>query len=136
MKRVRQKDTAPELLVRRFLHAAGLRYRLHRTDLPGKPDVVFPKLRTVVFVHGCFWHGHANCRRAALPKTRREFWREKMKYNAGRDERHQQELNTLGWRVLTVWECELSRAARGATMTNLLRQLTNWPTEETSDDSL
>lgn len=107
MAAIRGKDTAPELAVRRILHAMGLRFRLHRKDLPGCPDIVLPRHRTVVFVHGCFWHRHEGCRYTTTPKTRQEFWMAKFDSNVFRDRRYQAELNLLGWRVLVVWECEL-----------------------------
>jgi DNA mismatch endonuclease (patch repair protein) len=106
MARVKGKNTGPEIAVRRFLHAAGLRFRLHRTDLPGKPDIVLPKYRLAIFVHGCFWHRHPGCRRATQPNTRREFWTLKLANNAERDARNVAELRRLGWRVGVVWECE------------------------------
>lgn len=107
MRRVRNKHTQPELLVRRMLHRAGYRFRLHRRDLPGSPDLVLPKWKTAVFVHGCFWHGHAGCRRAKLPSTRTEFWYAKIKRNQERDEIAKDRLAALGYRVVTLWECEL-----------------------------
>lgn len=105
MSRIRGKDTKPEMLVRRGLHALGLRFRLHDRRLPGKPDLVFPKYRAVVFVHGCFWHGH-DCPDFKWPKTREAFWREKILTNRARDERNIRELTSAGWRVFTFWECE------------------------------
>lgn len=107
MARVRGKDTAPELRVRRIAHSLGLRFRLHRKDLPGSPDLVFPKHRLVVFVHGCFWHRHEGCPRATMPATRTEFWTGKFTATVDRDARQISELKRLGWRVLIVWECEL-----------------------------
>lgn len=101
------KHTKPELMVRRLLSSAGFRYRLHAQDLPGRPDIVFRKARKAIFVHGCFWHGHDNCKVAHLPKSRTAFWAEKFAKNRARDTRNQTELRTLGWRCLTVWECEL-----------------------------
>ncbi len=105
---VRHKDTKPELCVRRFLHAAGLRYRLHDKGLPGKPDIVFPSRRVVVFVHGCFWHRHSEptCKLARLPKTKLDFWRPKLDGNAERDARNVAALEAGGWRVVVVWECQ------------------------------
>lgn len=111
MSRVRGKDTKPELRVRRYLHAAGLRYVLHDKRLPGRPDLVFPSRHLVVFVHGCFWHGHEGCKRATIPATRSEFWREKIEANRVRDARVKSQLEELGWRVSTVWECSLSPAS-------------------------
>jgi len=107
MSGIRGKDTKPEMTVRRFLHAHGYRYRLHRRDLPGKPDLVIPKLKVCLFVHGCFWHRHLGCRYATTPKTRIEFWDEKFQMNVARDLANTQALETAGWRVLTIWECEL-----------------------------
>jgi DNA mismatch endonuclease (patch repair protein) len=107
MSRVRGKDTKPEMLVRRMVHAAGYRYRLHVRELPGKPDLVFPARRKVVFINGCFWHRHCGCALARLPKSRTEFWTEKLERNKARDERNVAALQDLGWGVLTVWECEI-----------------------------
>lgn len=107
MAAVRAKDTQPEMLVRRLLHRLGYRYRLHRRDLPGTPDLVFPSRRAVVFVHGCFWHRHEGCALARMPKSRLEFWQDKLEGNRRRDLRQLGELTALGWRVLVVWECEL-----------------------------
>lgn len=106
MRRVKQRDTAPELIVRKVLFAAGYRYRIHRRDLPGSPDVVFPGRRKVVFVNGCFWHGHEDCPRASLPKTRLEYWRDRISINRERDVRSIAALEKLGWTVDTIWECE------------------------------
>lgn len=108
MSRVRAKDTGPEMVVRRHLHKHGLRYVLHDKRLPGKPDLVFPSRRTVVFVHGCFWHAHAGCKRATLPSTRAEFWAEKIGGNVVRDQRAEASLVSLGWRVITLWQCEIN----------------------------
>ncbi len=107
MAAIRGKDTKPEMLVRRFLHANGFRFRLHRADLPGKPDIVLPRLKTCIFVHGCFWHRHPSCRYAALPKTRAEFWAAKLDGNVGRDRRATEALRNAGWTVFIIWECEL-----------------------------
>ncbi|WP_338062891.1 very short patch repair endonuclease [Sphingosinithalassobacter portus] len=107
MSAIRGKNTKPELLLRRALHSAGLRYRLHGAALPGKPDLVFAKYRAVVFVHGCFWHRHEDCRFATVPATRPEFWRAKFSANVRRDARNAAELLDMGWRVAVVWECAL-----------------------------
>jgi len=109
MSRIRAKDTAPELAVRRLVHAWGLRFRLHRRELPGCPDMVFPRLRKAILVHGCFWHHHHDptCRNAVLPKTRAEWWRAKLLRNVERDERNLRELQNLGWDALVLWECEI-----------------------------
>jgi len=101
---IRSRNTKPEILVRRGLHQRGLRFRLHARDLPGCPDLVLPRWRTVIFVHGCFWHGH-DCRYFHWPKTRMEFWREKINGNRERDGRVRAQLHTAGWRVLVIWEC-------------------------------
>lgn len=106
MARFRAKDTKPEMLVRRALHAAGRRFRLHRKDLPGKPDIVLPRDRSIVLVHGCFWHGHFDCSLARVPKTQTTFWRAKFENNRARDERVRNALQALGWRVIEIWECE------------------------------
>lgn len=106
MKHVKQRGTAPELVVRKLLFAKGYRYRIHRGDLPGSPDVVFPSRRKVIFVHGCYWHGHENCVRASLPKTRTKYWKDRISKNRERDERSISALEQLGWSVYVVWECE------------------------------
>jgi DNA mismatch endonuclease (patch repair protein) len=106
MASVRSKNTAPELMVRRHLHRLGFRFRLHRRDLPGSPDLVFPKLMKVVFVHGCYWHGHA-CRWGKLPKSNQEYWRGKILANRERDSRNIAQLRDLGWEAYIIWQCEL-----------------------------
>lgn len=111
MSRVRGRDTKPEMLIRRGLHARGLRYRLHDRRLPGRPDLVFPRYGAVVFVHGCFWHAHG-CALSKLPATRREFWQAKLANNAARDSKALQALGTLGWRVLVIWECAMRGPGR------------------------
>lgn len=108
MSGIRGRNTKPELAVRRYLHARGFRYRLHVRELPGKPDIVLPRYRTAVFVHGCFWHRHEGCRFAYTPKSRQQFWLAKLEGNAVRDERAAQRLRDLGWRVEVVWECEVT----------------------------
>lgn len=107
MKRVKRRHTAPEIVVRRLLFSKGYRYRLHRKNLPGEPDVVFPGRRKVIFVHGCFWHGHQGCERATLPKTRTTYWRDKIQRNRDRDAWATMALKRLGWYVYIVWECEI-----------------------------
>lgn len=111
MSRIRGKDTKPEMLLRRGLHAAGLRYRLHGEKLPGKPDMVFPKHRAVILIHGCFWHGH-DCPLFKMPATRPDFWAKKISGNRERDVRTIKALRLAGWRLLTVWECSLKGPAR------------------------
>jgi len=120
MAAIRGKDTIPELKVRSLLHHLGYRFRLHRRDLPGTPDVVMPKHKTVIFVHGCFWHRHPGCRYATTPKNRPEFWALKFKVNSERDQRQQEQLKVLGWRVEIVWECELRDMV---TLTDRLRKI-------------
>ena len=107
MQAVRSKDTGPEMVVRRIAHGMGFRYRLHRADLPGKPDLVFPARRKVVFVHGCFWHGHDCERGARQPKANADYWRTKIQRNRQRDRNSTEELKAKGWKALTLWECEL-----------------------------
>jgi DNA mismatch endonuclease (patch repair protein) len=106
MARVPSTGSKPELTVRRAVHAAGFRYRLNRTDLPGKPDLVFPQYKLVVFVHGCFWHWHG-CKRSRMPAANRDYWEQKIGRNVERDKRHLVELDSLGWSVAVIWECEL-----------------------------
>ncbi len=123
MSRVRHHDTEPELRLRRELHALGLRFRLHRRDLPGTPDIVLPRYRAVVFVHGCFWHRHDGCRRATTPKSNVDMWLQKFAANVARDIRSQEALSAAGWRVYVVWECELSGRMTGETARHLSRQI-------------
>jgi DNA mismatch endonuclease (patch repair protein) len=112
MARVRSKHTAPEIAVRRLVHGMGYRYRLHRRDLPGSPDLVFVGMRKVMFVHGCFWHRHSGCAAARVPKTRHDFWLVKLQSNSERDSRNVCMLSEQGWDVMIVWECELKDMAR------------------------
>lgn len=107
MGRVKGADTKPEMVVRRLVHAMGYRYRLHARDLPGKPDIVFRRRKKVIFVHGCFWHRHPECKLARIPKSRPDFWVPKLEGNRERDIRNQEELARMGWRTLVVWECEI-----------------------------
>ncbi len=106
MRAIRGRDTLPELAVRGLVHNLGYRFRLHRKDLPGKPDLVFPGRRKVIFVHGCFWHAHA-CKSGLIPNSNREFWVQKLRLNKARDKRNQEELTQQGWDSLTIWQCEL-----------------------------
>ena len=112
MSRIRASNTRPELAVRSFLHRAGFRFRLHRTDLPGKPDIVLPRHHVAVFVHGCFWHRHSGCKFSYTPKTRLDFWRQKFDGNLRRDKKSQEMLTLLGWKVFVVWECETQNATQ------------------------
>src|ERR1700754_5094505 len=119
MSRIRGKDTTPERVVRRLLHKNGLRFRLHPRDLPGHPDIVLPRLRTVIFVHGCFWHRHLGCVKSTTPSTRRAFWEAKFRDNVARDQRKIAELSAQGWKTLTIWECEVKEPY----LTRLVSQL-------------
>ncbi|MDH4609722.1 DNA mismatch endonuclease Vsr [Pseudomonas sp. BN102] len=127
MSRIRGKDTQPELALRKVLHGLGLRYRLHGAGLPGKPDLVFPRYKAVVFVHGCFWHRHSGCKIATTPKSNTPFWLEKFEKNVTRDAQAAADLQVLGWTVLVVWECELASAkkaqATGKRLHEVIRQL-------------
>lgn len=107
MSRIKGSNTKPEMLVRKFLHANGFRYRLHVKNLPGKPDIVLPKYKTLIFVHGCFWHGHSNCRYFIIPKTRTEWWTDKINRNKENDTKAIKALKKGGWKIINIWECEL-----------------------------
>ena len=124
MRAVRGKDTKPELAVRRAAHNLGLRFRLFRADLPGRPDMTFPRWRTVVFVNGCFWHRHPHCARSMLPKTNRNFWKKKLERNVRRDRSNYALLAKRGWRVLVVWECEITRSDVSEMLKNWFRGAT------------
>lgn len=130
MSGIRGKDTKPELLVRKYLHAQGFRYRLNDRSLPGTPDIVLPRWRTVIFVHGCFWHRHSGCRFAYTPKSRQDFWQKKFDNNISRDECAIANLKEAGWRVLVVWECTLRGGAYEAALSNLALEIRG----ENSDD--
>lgn len=123
MRAVKSKDTAPEMIVRRLVHALGFRYRLHREDLPGRPDLTFSSRRKVVLVNGCFWHGHQCARGARQPKTNSDYWRAKINRNVGRDCRNAELLQGAGWQVLTIWECETSKSRAPALEETLRRFL-------------
>lgn len=124
MSMVKSKNTKPEIQVRCFLFAHGFRFRLHRKDLPGKPDIVLPKYKIAIFVNGCFWHGH-NCRYAKLPATNTVFWQEKIKGNVVRDTKNISELQRMGWRIYIIWQCELKPKLIETTLENLLRDIDN-----------
>ena len=123
MSRIRSKDTKPELLVRKFLFSKGFRYKLHDKTLLGKPDLVFPKFRTVVFIHGCFWHGHKGCKYFALPKTRTKWWTEKINRNRQLDVKHNRDLKRAGWKIITIFECSLKPKKREKTLHALAEQI-------------
>lgn len=123
MSRIRSANTRPELAVRSFLHQKGFRFRVHARQLPGKPDIVLPKYQTAIFVHGCFWHSHYRCSNAVFPRTRSAFWRAKILGNKKRDAKAARRLRSLGWKVLTIWECETEvEQLLGKRLTPLLQQ--------------
>ena len=124
MRAVPRKNSVPELRVRRCAHGMGLRFRIHRNELPGTPDLVFPKYRTVIFVHGCFWHRHPGCRYATSPSTRKRFWQSKFAANIERDKRKTLELKRAGWHVFVIWECETKDTNRLTTkLSRIFRRL-------------
>jgi DNA mismatch endonuclease (patch repair protein) len=123
MSRIRSKNTRPELIVRKYLFSKGFRYRIHDKKLPGNPDIVLKKYRTVVLVNGCFWHGHKNCELYTVPKTRTKWWIEKIAYNKRRDEKQAQTLKKFGWRIITVWGCDLSFARKEKTLNRLAHKI-------------
>lgn len=123
MGRIRSTDTSVEMKVRKYLFSQGFRYRKNVKTLPGKPDIVMPKYQTVIFIHGCFWHRHPNCKRATMPKTRTDYWEEKFARNVKNDALHIQQLTQLGWRVIVLWECEINKAF-SETMAQLVREIT------------
>ena len=125
MSHVKGKDTKPEVMVRQFLFAQGFRYRLYRKDLPGKPDIVLPKYKTVIFINGCFWHGHSGCKYATIPEANHDFWLAKISGNIERDKTNYAKLYELGWKVVEIWQCELKPKFRDQTLTNLLTELRN-----------
>lgn len=123
MSRIRCKDTKPELIVRQYLFSQGFRYRLHVKNLPGKPDIVLPKYRTVIFVNGCFWHGHQDCKYYRLPKSRVDFWKNKVDYNRKNDANTHDELCKLGWNVIVTWECELKTPSIDVVLKNIVEKI-------------
>lgn len=118
MSKIRSKDTKPEKILRSALHLRGYRFRIHKKELPGKPDIVLPKYNTVVFVHGCFWHYHKECKEGRIPDTNSKFWKEKLFKNVEKDKKHQQQCIDLGWKTVVVWECELEK-----NITEVIRKL-------------
>lgn len=123
MSRIKAKDTKPELQVRKYLHSKGFRYKLHDKTLPGRPDIVLPKYKTVIFIHGCFWHGHNACKYYVVPKTKTEWWLDKINGNIANDTRAVTALQQAGWRVITVWECELKGGKVTQTLLNIADSL-------------
>lgn len=125
MSRIKGKDTKIEVKVRSWLFSKGFRFRKNDRRYPGTPDIVLPKYKAVIFINGCFWHRHDGCRYATIPKTRTEFWQEKFDRNVANDRKHKEELETMGWRVITLWECELKKNSFEETMNRLAQQLYN-----------
>ena len=123
MSQIKGSNTKPEILVRKFLFSNGLRYKLHDKNLSGKPDIVLPKFESVVFVHGCFWHGHKNCSEAKKPKSNSEFWKTKIVSNQQRDRKNIESLSKLGWRVLTIWECQLQKDLMESTLSDIVNKV-------------
>ena len=123
MSRIKGKDTKPEMMVRKFLFANGFRFRLHVKHLPGKPDIVLPKHKTVVFINGCFWHAHDGCKYYVIPKTRTEWWYNKLSINKQKDGENFSKLAVLGWKIIVIFECELKSKKRIQTLSNLLDEL-------------
>lgn len=124
MSQIKAKNTKPEMLVRRFLHAQGFRYKLHDKTLPGKPDLVLPKYRAVIFVHGCFWHGHEGCRYFVVPKTRTDWWVNKIVTNTTNDKAAIEALQQAGWKIIVIWECELKPSVMNETLTGIKNLIT------------
>ncbi|MGC2164247.1 MAG: DNA mismatch endonuclease Vsr [Silvibacterium sp.] len=116
MRKIRSKDTKPELQIRKLLFGLGYRFTLHRKDLPGEPDIVFTGRKRVIFIHGCFWHQHQDCREGRVPGSRQEYWIPKLKNNISRDQKHVVELQKLGWKVLVIWECQVTNIDRAEDM--------------------
>lgn len=123
MSRIRDKNTKPELLVRKYLFSNGFRFRVNVKELPGKPDIVLPKYKTVIFIHGCFWHGHEGCKYFVIPKTRTEWWIEKIRKNTEHDQKVHTDLKVLGWNIMTIWECQLKPQKRQQTLENIVALL-------------
>ena len=123
MSRIKGKNTKPEILVRKFLFANGFRYRLHDKKLKGNPDIVLKKYNTVIFINGCFWHGHSDCKYAVIPKTKTDWWKAKIERTAERDKENYSSLSSEGWNIIIIWECELKPDKRTDTLNNLIKQL-------------
>lgn len=119
MSKIRSKDTKQEILVRQYLHNKGLRFRVNVSDLPGKPDIAIKKYRLVIFINGCFWHGHENCKIAHIPKSKSDWWRQKIDRNVARDKKVLSQYQSMGWKVIVLWECELAPKARSSTLISL-----------------
>ncbi len=134
MSRIKSSNTKPEMVVRSLLHAMGHRYRLHRKDLPGKPDIVLPKYKTVIFINGCFWHRHSGCNNATMPKTNTEFWEKKLLENVERDIKKQADLENLGWNVIVIWECETEKPS--AELSIILKEWISGHTDKSNNNDL
>ncbi|MEL4454840.1 DNA mismatch endonuclease Vsr [Lutimonas vermicola] len=130
MNRIKGKDTKPEIPIRKHLFSKGFRFRLHDKNLLGKPDIVLKKYKTVIFVNGFFWHGHRNCKYAVIPKTRTEWWKEKIKNTKSRDSLHQSEIEKSGWNFIIIWECDLNKMNMSGTLSNLTSLLRNKTSEK------
>lgn len=134
MSSIKGKNTSPELTIRKALHSRGFRYRIHPAELPGKPDLLLPKFKAAIFIHGCFWHGH-DCRYFKTPKTRTEFWLKKIEGNKARDQKQTEALISRGWRVLIIWECAI-RQMKSEKSTTLIELVTEWILSDTSTKTL
>lgn len=124
MSQIKGKDTKPEMLVRKYLFSKGFRFRLHDRKLPGTPDIVLPKYKTIILVHGCFWHGHEGCKYFVIPKTNTEWWTEKIMKNKANDEKNKAALIVMGWKIMIVFECALKKKSKETTLNHILTQLT------------
>ena len=125
MSRIRGKNTKPEEIVRKYLFSRGFRYRKNDKHLPGTPDIVLPKYKTAIFINGCFWHGHENCKYATIPETNHDFWFSKISRNVERDKLTREKLTQMGWRVIDIWQCQLKAKEKDATLNNLITILSN-----------
>lgn len=125
MSQIKGKDTKPEILVRKYIHSKGFRYRLHDKKLPGKPDVVLNRYRTVIFIHGCFWHGHEGCKYFVVPKTRTNWWLDKINRNKEKDFESCTALQNEGWKIITIWECELKKNKKAETLEWVVKEITS-----------
>lgn len=123
MGKIKGKNTKPELLVRKYLHSKGLRFRLHDSKLPGKPDIVLPKYKTIIQIHGCFWHKHSGCKYFVVPKTRTEWWLKKINTTVFNDKKNETQLKEMGWKVIVVWECELKKNVKEKTLASLYKNI-------------
>lgn len=123
MRKIRGKNTAPEIAVRKYLFSKGLRFRIHNSKMVGKPDIIFPKYQTVIFINGCFWHAHRNCKLNKLPKSNQEYWIPKILGNAKRDKINAKKLKEMGWQTITVWECQLKSEKRERTLSKLYKRI-------------